>query len=240
MTYPTQTVSTANVNNPTDSPAAALSDIKDAIDKLNAMITSYNAANGVAGLDDNSKILTTNLPTPNRGLAYSNRGANLGHKDTNTLGTVGGHDKLIKSIAVDTYGHVSAAAAVNASDVGIRLGVEKTHNTYYGGYAFAEAISVQSNSSTSGEGAFLFPNDQTIQDWFLAQSSNSVYSAPPAYFFVANKNIVVTSVARQNIGTTVQFYFDLTTATTVGITRYTYSKYKLQFKRLVVKYRELI
>lgn len=55
-------VSTTNLDNGTDSPASARADIKAAFDELSAVIDGRNTANGVPGLDGNSKITASQLP----------------------------------------------------------------------------------------------------------------------------------------------------------------------------------
>ena len=55
-------VSTTNLNDATDSPAAARPDIKAAFDELIIVIDGRNTANGVAGLDGTSKIIAAQLP----------------------------------------------------------------------------------------------------------------------------------------------------------------------------------
>ena len=55
-------VDTGNLDQGTDSPAAARADIKAAFDELKAVIDGRNTANGVAGLDSGTKILATQLP----------------------------------------------------------------------------------------------------------------------------------------------------------------------------------
>lgn len=55
-------VITTNLDNATDSPAAARPDLKAALDELKAVINGRNTASGVAGLDSGSKILATQIP----------------------------------------------------------------------------------------------------------------------------------------------------------------------------------
>ena len=55
-------VDTSNVDNGSDSPAAARADIKAAFDELKAVIDGRNTSNGVAGLDSGTKILATQIP----------------------------------------------------------------------------------------------------------------------------------------------------------------------------------
>lgn len=55
-------VSTSNLDDATDSPAAARPDIKAAFDELVNVIDGRNTANGVPGLDSNTKILSAQLP----------------------------------------------------------------------------------------------------------------------------------------------------------------------------------
>jgi len=55
-------VSTTNLEDGTDSPAAARPDIKAALDELSNVIDGRNTANGVPGLDANSKITASQLP----------------------------------------------------------------------------------------------------------------------------------------------------------------------------------
>jgi hypothetical protein len=55
-------VSTTNLDDASDSPAAARPDIKAAFDELITVIDGRNTANGVAGLDGTSKIIAAQLP----------------------------------------------------------------------------------------------------------------------------------------------------------------------------------
>ena len=55
-------VSTTHLDDATDSPASARPDIKAAFDELIAVIDGRNTADGVAGLDSNTKILSAQLP----------------------------------------------------------------------------------------------------------------------------------------------------------------------------------
>jgi hypothetical protein len=53
---------TTNLDDSTDSPAAARPDLKAALDELKNVINGRNTANGVAGLNSSSKIVATYLP----------------------------------------------------------------------------------------------------------------------------------------------------------------------------------
>lgn len=55
-------VVTTNLDQGTDSPAAARADIKAAFDELKLVIDGRNTANGVAGLDSGTKILAAQIP----------------------------------------------------------------------------------------------------------------------------------------------------------------------------------
>jgi hypothetical protein len=55
-------VITTNLDDATDSPAAARPDLKTALDELKNVIDGRNTANGVAGLDGSSKIFATQIP----------------------------------------------------------------------------------------------------------------------------------------------------------------------------------
>ena len=58
----TSNVITTNLDDATDSPAAARPDIKAALDELKNVIDGRNTANGVAGLNASSKIDAAYLP----------------------------------------------------------------------------------------------------------------------------------------------------------------------------------
>lgn len=64
--WPSGSVSTANLDAGSDSPAAARPDLKSAVDKLNEAIAARGAADGVAGLDATARLplaqLTAVLP----------------------------------------------------------------------------------------------------------------------------------------------------------------------------------
>ena len=63
MTWGTSSnVITTNLDDSTDSPAAARPDLKAALDELKNVINGRNTASGVAGLDSGSKILATQIP----------------------------------------------------------------------------------------------------------------------------------------------------------------------------------
>lgn len=56
MAWPTGTISTANLDSDSDSPAAARSDLKQAVDAVNNIIGAKDAASGIPSLDANSKV----------------------------------------------------------------------------------------------------------------------------------------------------------------------------------------
>ena len=58
----TSNVITTNLDDATDSPAAARPDLKAALDELKNVIDGRNTANGVAGLNSSSKIDAAYLP----------------------------------------------------------------------------------------------------------------------------------------------------------------------------------
>ena len=62
MAFPTGTVTEANLDAATDSPASAREDLLLAVQKLNLMIGSYDAAEGIAALDVAGLIVNTKLP----------------------------------------------------------------------------------------------------------------------------------------------------------------------------------
>lgn len=62
MAFPTGTVTEANLNAATDSPASAREDLLLTVQKLNLMIGSYDAADGIAALDSSGLIVNTKLP----------------------------------------------------------------------------------------------------------------------------------------------------------------------------------
>jgi len=55
-------ISTTNLDAASDSPANARADLKAALDEIVSIINGRNAANGVPGLDANSKISAAQLP----------------------------------------------------------------------------------------------------------------------------------------------------------------------------------
>jgi hypothetical protein len=55
-------ISTLNLDASSDSPANARADLKAALDEITSIINGRNAANGVPGLDSNSKISAVQLP----------------------------------------------------------------------------------------------------------------------------------------------------------------------------------
>lgn len=62
MAWPTGSVSTANLDQGSDSPAQARSDLKTLVDKVNDMIQARAAADGVASLDGSGKVPQGQLP----------------------------------------------------------------------------------------------------------------------------------------------------------------------------------
>lgn len=62
MAWPTGTVSTTNLDAPTDDPSQARADLKTAVDKLNEAIGARGAANGVASLDGTTKVPAAQIP----------------------------------------------------------------------------------------------------------------------------------------------------------------------------------
>jgi len=73
MAFPTGTVTEANLDAATDSPASARADLLLAIQKLNLMIGSYDAASGIAALDSGGLLVNTKLPNT----LISSSGVNL-------------------------------------------------------------------------------------------------------------------------------------------------------------------
>lgn len=63
MTFPTSTISTANVSSGTSDPSLARADILALIQAVNNMITSANAASGVPTLTANSQIRAEQVPS---------------------------------------------------------------------------------------------------------------------------------------------------------------------------------
>lgn len=63
MTFPTSSISTANLDSASDNPASARADLLSAVQSLNTIITEANTANGVVVLGGTGKISTAILPT---------------------------------------------------------------------------------------------------------------------------------------------------------------------------------
>jgi|TARA_R110001599_G_scaffold306715_1_gene513254 hypothetical protein len=63
MSYPTNDVTTVNLNAGTDSIAAARVELFTALTRLGELIDSRNTANGMAPLDANSQVPAANMPT---------------------------------------------------------------------------------------------------------------------------------------------------------------------------------
>lgn len=63
MSWPGSTVPTTNLDAGSDSPAAARTDLKDAVDKLNTIIGARAATDGVASLDSSGKVPLAQIPT---------------------------------------------------------------------------------------------------------------------------------------------------------------------------------
>ena len=62
MAFPTGSVTEANLDAATDSPASARADLLLTVQKLNDIISSYDSADGIAALDSNGLIVNTKLP----------------------------------------------------------------------------------------------------------------------------------------------------------------------------------
>lgn len=63
MTFPTSTISTANLDSAADSPASARADLLNAVQSLNTIITEANGAGGVVILGGTGKLSTAVMPT---------------------------------------------------------------------------------------------------------------------------------------------------------------------------------
>ena len=61
MTFPTATVTTANLDSATDDPSLARADLLDAVQKLNTIITDGGTASGVALLDGSGYLPSSQL-----------------------------------------------------------------------------------------------------------------------------------------------------------------------------------
>lgn len=102
MTFPTGTqISTTNVASPSSDPSLARADIYDLITAVNAIIASYNAAQGVLVLDGSAKVSTSYLPTtiavtgdvtlqPSTGVVNLQNVLRLAQIYTVSLGTIAG------------------------------------------------------------------------------------------------------------------------------------------------------
>ena len=73
MAFPTGTVTTDNLDAATDSPASARADLLLTVQKLNDIIGSYDAADGIAALDSGGLVVNTKLPNS----LISSSGSNL-------------------------------------------------------------------------------------------------------------------------------------------------------------------
>jgi len=62
MAWPTTPVATTNLDSALDNPANARTDLLEAVNAVNSMMTAKNTASGVAGLDSSSKIATAQIP----------------------------------------------------------------------------------------------------------------------------------------------------------------------------------
>jgi hypothetical protein len=62
MTFPSTTVSTANLDSASDDPSLARADLLDAVQKLNTIISEANTANGVVVLNSTGKIPSSSIP----------------------------------------------------------------------------------------------------------------------------------------------------------------------------------
>lgn len=63
MSYPTNDVTTVNLDSGTDSIAAARVELYTALTRLSELIDSRNTSNGLAPLDVNSQVPAANMPT---------------------------------------------------------------------------------------------------------------------------------------------------------------------------------
>lgn len=63
MTFPSTTVSTANLDSASDDPSLARADLLDAVQKLNTIISEANTANGVVVLNSTGKIPSSSIPS---------------------------------------------------------------------------------------------------------------------------------------------------------------------------------
>ena len=63
MTFPSTTISTANLDSAADDPSLARADILDAVQKLNTIISEANQNNGVCVLNSTGKIPSASLPS---------------------------------------------------------------------------------------------------------------------------------------------------------------------------------
>jgi hypothetical protein len=63
MSFPTQTISTANLDSGADNPSSARADLLQAVTSLNTIISEKNTANGVVVLNGSGLISTTIIPS---------------------------------------------------------------------------------------------------------------------------------------------------------------------------------
>jgi len=62
MAFPTNTISTANLDSATDDPSLARADILSAVDALNTIIDEANGSGGVAILNSSGKVSSGQMP----------------------------------------------------------------------------------------------------------------------------------------------------------------------------------
>lgn len=102
-------VVTTNLDAGTDSPAAARADIKTAFDELTNVINGRNTANGVAGLNANSKLTQSQLPNT----IISDTGLDLTLDPSSERVNI---DKIL-NLPAQTVAELNARTSINEGDV---------------------------------------------------------------------------------------------------------------------------
>jgi len=121
MAFPTGSVSELNLNDATDSPASARTDLLLAVQKLNSIISSYDAADGIAALDSSGLIVNTKLPdalqsssgnnitmNPNTGVVKVNNLIELTPRTVAQLNALTGVEGQVAYVSNDTGGKALA------------------------------------------------------------------------------------------------------------------------------------
>ena len=201
MAFPSTSATKVYLDQSTDSPAAARSELANLVDLVNEIISSYAQASGLCDLDDEGKVPTARLPsglvdadtldghdssyfaiasrTISAGGGLTGGGSlaanrTISHSDTSSQASVNNSNpNFIQDITVDTYGHVTAMSSGSVATSVAGLSVYSV-----GSYilAYEETETTTTNPGGTRSGSYLRPvSVGGALNYYAESASNNTY-----------------------------------------------------------------